>query len=409
MKHIILILLLFTPSAHAEEFGLRDGDTVVFMGDSITAAQTYGKIIENYTLLRYPERKIRFINAGKGGDTAQTGLLRLERDVFERGATVVTVAFGVNDIGWGMRADDKHRKLYLDAIRKIVTRCRDKGVRVYICSAAITGADPYKSETDFLQKMCDEGMEISRSLGGEAIDVQREMRKISRRVWDANAQTTDPKSRASLHEADTIHLNETGQIAMAYAMLKGLGAPAEVTSATLDASSGQTSGEGCTVRSVKRGDGFIEFVREDSAWPLNLGLIGILSNRWVPLQDDLGRYMLTVLSLPAGQYTVTADGRKLAEYSSERLAAGVNLGSASPDPWEPGGPWDVQASLLRELTDARSRIAWSRRLLQYHTPDSAALPAYARETDEVIVAIEALQRRTARPTPVKFVVRRNEI
>ncbi len=35
-------------------FALRDGDTVVFLGDSITAARTYGKIVENYTLLRFP-------------------------------------------------------------------------------------------------------------------------------------------------------------------------------------------------------------------------------------------------------------------------------------------------------------------------------------------------------------------
>lgn len=44
----------------AQDFALRDGDTVVFLGDSITAARTYGKIIENYTILRFPERKIRF-------------------------------------------------------------------------------------------------------------------------------------------------------------------------------------------------------------------------------------------------------------------------------------------------------------------------------------------------------------
>lgn len=37
----------------AADFAVQDGDVVVFLGDSITAAREYGKIIEQYTLLRY--------------------------------------------------------------------------------------------------------------------------------------------------------------------------------------------------------------------------------------------------------------------------------------------------------------------------------------------------------------------
>ncbi len=98
------------PGAALGEFALKDGDTVVFLGDSITAARTYGKIVENYTLLRFPDRKVRFINAGWGGDTAAGGLKRLDRDVLDRGATVLIVAYGINDIGWGTKADAEHKR-----------------------------------------------------------------------------------------------------------------------------------------------------------------------------------------------------------------------------------------------------------------------------------------------------------
>ena len=57
------------------EFALRDGDRV-FLGDSITTAQRYDRIIENYTLLRFPKLCVQFFNAGKGGDTAAGGLAR---------------------------------------------------------------------------------------------------------------------------------------------------------------------------------------------------------------------------------------------------------------------------------------------------------------------------------------------
>ena len=170
---LVFVLLLATPG-HAEDFAIRDGDTVGFLGDSITAARTYGKHI----LLRYPDRKIRFINLGIGGDTAAGGLKRLERDVFDNSVTLLTVAYGVNDIGWGLKADDEHRQLYLDSIRGIVTACKKRGVRVLICSAAITSAPPDKAENDFLQQMCDAGLAIAREEGGETIDVQRTMRDI---------------------------------------------------------------------------------------------------------------------------------------------------------------------------------------------------------------------------------------
>src|SRR5262245_60909201 len=184
----LLLVLLPGPSvaARAADFALEDGDTVVFLGDSITAARTYGKIIENYTLLRFPNRKVRFVNAGWGGDTAAGGLARLEGDVFVHKPTVLTVAYGVNDIGWGTRADDEHKKAYLDGIRGIVEECKKRGVRVYVCSAAATAEDPAKAADGFLQKMCDEGMALSRSLGGEAIDVQRAMRDIQKKVLEAN-------------------------------------------------------------------------------------------------------------------------------------------------------------------------------------------------------------------------------
>src|SRR5215210_6059659 len=90
----LLVVALIAPVPVRAEFALRDGDTVVFLGDSITAARTYGKIIENYTLLRFPKATIRFYNAGWGGDTAAGGLARLDRDVFVHKPTVLIVAYG---------------------------------------------------------------------------------------------------------------------------------------------------------------------------------------------------------------------------------------------------------------------------------------------------------------------------
>jgi hypothetical protein len=269
------------------DFALRDKDTVVFLGDSITAARTYGKIIENYTLLRYPNRRVRFINAGWGGDTAAGGLKRLDRDVFARGATVLTVAYGVNDIGWGVRAVAEHKKLYLDSFRSIVAHCRERHVRVYICSAAITAEDPATADTGFC---------VAANLGAQQF-------------------------------------------------------------------------------------------------------------RFIPIPDELDRYMLAIKGLAPGRYDLLVDDRRLGAFSSEQLAAGVNICSATADGWEPGGPWDAEAAALIPLTEARSNLADVVRQTDYYLQAFPAQSSVHRQTDASILRIEALQRTLVKPRPFHFVVR----
>jgi lysophospholipase L1-like esterase len=395
----------FVSTAVADDFALRDGDTVVFLGDSITAAQVYGKIIENYTLLRFPGRKVRFINAGRGGDTAAGGLARLQADVFDRGATVLTVAYGVNDIGWGLKADDEHKQKYIDSIQEIVRRCNERKVRVFICSAAITAADPDKAERDFLQAMCDEGLAAAKELGGRTIDVQRQMRAIQRRVIAAGEGIEDQAKRPSLHVADGVHLSELGQLAMAFAILKGLGAPAEVSSAAIDADGGAVIEQrGCRIDNVKVADGAVEFDRLDEGLPLNQGLFLALQYRFVPIPDELNRYLLAVKHLAPGKYDVLADRRKLGTWNAEQLARGINIASATADPWQPGGPWDVQATIVKSLTEARANLRTSQVEAAAYLADDSLKADLAKGAADLNSRIEELQRQASKPKTYHFVV-----
>jgi lysophospholipase L1-like esterase len=404
----ILLLLVGLPSlARADDFALRDGDTVVFLGDSITAARTYGKLIENYTLLRFPDRKVRFVNAGRGGDTAAGGLKRLEKDVFAHNPTVVTVAYGVNDIGWGTKADDAHKETYLNGVRGIVEACKKRGVRVYVCSAAITAEDPDRAEKGFLQSMCDEGMALTKSLGGGAIDVQRSMRGIQRKVLAANEKVADKTKRDSLHAPDGVHLTDLGQLAMAFAILKGLGAPADVSAVRIDAVGPKLLGaNGCKVDDLRSEGGRLEFTRHDAGLPFNYGIFYGLNYRYVPVPDELNRYLLTVANLPAGRYEVTADGRGAGTFTADQLAAGANIASTTPDPWAPGGPWNAQANLLKSLTDARHEIGLADAHARHDLPGSAVAEELGKQAGAFDDRIVEMQRTVARPRPYKFVIKK---
>lgn len=401
----IHFLLIFVTASHAGDFALRDGDTVVFLGDSITAARTYGKTIENYTLLRYPGRKVRFINSGWGGDTAAGGAKRLDRDVFAYEATVLIVAYGVNDIGWGVRADAEHEKIYLDAIDAIIQRCREKKVRLFLCSAAITAEDPDKAENGFLQQMCDKGLVKAKAAGMGAIDLQREMRRVQRKVLAWNKAMKDGKNKESLHVADGVHLNDLGQLAMAWAILKGLGAPAEVSSVAIDAGSGKVAPEGCKVTQVEASPDCVTFTRLDNGLPLNQGIFFALNYRFVPIFDELNRYMLKVNGLADGQYDVVADRRNLGSWSAKQLAAGINVCSATADGWQPGGPWNVQANILREFTEARNQLSLGM-LLSKTYQDAAEVAEISKRAREINDRLEQLQREAAKPKPYRFEIRK---
>jgi lysophospholipase L1-like esterase len=396
-----IYILFLSCSTSAGDFLLQDDDTVVFLGDSITAARGYTKVIEHYALMRFPNRRIRFYNAGKGGDTAESSLQRLDRDVFARGATVMVVALGVNDIGWGARADQDHKQKYLDGVKQLIIECRQRNIRVVLCSPAITAEPSSKAEVGFLQSMADEGLALAKSLGGETVDVQRLMRDIQRTIEAHNATESDAAQHVHLHAADGVHLNDLGQLAMAFAILKGLGAPGDVSSATLDSRSGEVlSKSGCEITDVVELDDGVAFTRLDVGLPITRGPLSSLDYRWIPIPEQLNRYMLRVEGLAEGSYKVTADGRLVQRLSAAQLAEGVNLGIMTPDPWEPGGPWNVQSDIVEELVDARDKLLYGQRLNTLY-----GIEDEGRRFDELDDQLTDLQRRTARPRRYRFEIK----
>lgn len=406
IKSIVFLCLVLAGPLRAEppQYALQDGDTVVFLGDSITAAGGYTKIVEHYTVMRYPQRKVRFINAGQGGDTASAAVDRLERDVFQQGATVVTVAFGINDIGWGTKANAETKQQYLNGIRTIIERCRERNVRPVICSPSITAEDPHAAERGFLAAMADEGRDLAQSMGAKTIDLQREMRQIHRSILAANAAEPDQTKHSSLHAADGVHLTDLGQLAMAYGMIKGLGIPQILSKASMDnASLTSFAKQGCTITELQRTDDGLSFVRLDDGLPLNLGIFSGLNHRFVPM-PDLGRYELKIVNLPEGEYEIAACGRKIGRETAAALAEGVNLASMTLNGWEPGGLWNAQSNAVKEYIDARDKL-WAGgvirdRFMKPH-PELPALVSEARALDEQLTA---LIRHTARPVPYAMTV-----
>jgi hypothetical protein len=271
----------------------------------------------------------------------------------------------------------------------------------------VTAADPDKSEHEYLQQMCDAGLAAAREEGGGTIDVQRMMREAQRRIEAANEGLPTEKHE-SLHAPDGIHLNALGQLAMAHAILKGLGAPQEVSACTIDADAEKAvEARGCSIRDIHSDEKGVRFTRQDDALPFNNGAFAAFSYRFVPIQE-INAYRLQVTNLAPGTYDLVVDGRAVGSYDAETLSGGVDIASATADGWQPGGPWDAQATMLKSLTEARHELDRALRNGESTLPESALLRELRHETDAANAKLEAMQRLVAKPRPYEFVLTRRE-
>ena len=208
-----------------------------------------------------------------------------------------------------------------------------------------------------------------------------------------------------LHAADGVHLIELGHMAMAFAILKGLGAPAEVSAVSIDAKGPAViTAEGCKMTNL-RGGKEIEFDRFDEGWPINFGTFGALNFWYIPFPAELGRYMLTVTGLDPGSYEVLAGNRKLGKFSDKQLAAGMNIAFSTANAWEPGGPWDAQAAALMRVTDARFEITVTQWHMDHFAAEHPAIESLRAEMARTAEQLDALQRSMAKPYPVHFLIR----
>jgi hypothetical protein len=132
-----------------------DGDTVCWVGDSITAAGRYHSLVRLFYDTRYPDREIRYHNCGFGGDTATmimdpvTKKFRFEQDILSRRPTVAVVMLGMNDLALKGYADlagtlEERQRLalanYGKHMEKLIQELVDSGSRIILVQPSIYDA-----------------------------------------------------------------------------------------------------------------------------------------------------------------------------------------------------------------------------------------------------------------------------
>jgi len=322
------------PTAGAQGFYLKNGDTVVFYGDSITAQNLYNQWVELYTATRFPAMRVHFYGAGVGGDRVSGGSggpidERLARDVFAHKPTVVTVMLGMND-GSYRPTTDEIQSAYTKGYEHLL-----ESIHANAPAARITllGPSPFDEVTrpaDFaggynavMLHFGQLDQELARKNGALYIN-------LNPPVVDAlgKAQALNPEV-AKLILPDRVHPEALAHWVMAETLLKGWNAPSLVSSVTIDALAGKVAdAQNATVETVVRDKDALHWTETEKSLPLAFNRRNEFDALLLDLTDieqQLNLEPLLVTGLAAGQYKLAIDDKPVGTFSAAELTKGINL------------------------------------------------------------------------------------
>jgi lysophospholipase L1-like esterase len=410
IRRILLLLaatLFFAAAALSQgKFALKDGDRVLFYGDSITDQRLYTTFAETYVVTRFPRLKVWFVHSGVGGDRVSGGWagsidVRLPRDVIAYKPTVMTIMLGMNDgsyRGW----DDGIFKTYSTGYQHIIDTVKRAlpGIRITVIEPS-----PYDDVTR--PPSIDDGYNAVLVRYGQFVKELGEREGLL--VADLNspvvsmlekAKAEDPELAKSIIE-DRVHPGPGGHLIMAAALLKAWNAPATVSKVEIDAAAGRViSADDTKITGLKAGPS-VAWTETDAALPMPVDMedkATALSVRSSDFIAALDQEPLKVTGLSAARYTLTIDGEKVGSFTKEQFEEGVNLATLPT-------PMAKQAAKVHDLTLKHNDIHFARwrdveiSLKAYKLAGESAVVAALDELEKQIVE---LQRAAAKPQQQRY-------
>lgn len=232
-----LILSLLGPQPDApKELQLRPGDQIVAIGDSITQAGGYLRLMNAVFAQQYSDLKIPpIINVGIGGQKAEDLVVRFDKDVVQRKPAIVTISIGINDVWHRMKAppDPKVLAAYKENLEKMVKMAQAAGIRVYLLAPTVIEEDRKAEGNIRLKDYVAAGKEVAEQNECVYVDLQAQMFKAIA-AWRQRHPVHAPASTKPINTftTDGVHMTSMGDAVMAVGILRAMGVSDEKIRAT---------------------------------------------------------------------------------------------------------------------------------------------------------------------------------
>lgn len=402
LKLLLLILTAVTLPAHGQQMALRDGDRVAFYGDSITAQRLYTRFVEDIFLTRYPHLHVTFFNAGVPGDTVNGGYTgdmptRLKRDLFPHQPTVVTIMLGMND-GYYMPFDQKYLDIYEEGYRKLLGSIQTTLPAARITLISPTPYDELTHGTEFAhynQVIARHAAFVKELAATSHLGFSDFFESITNLT---NAGMEKNPSLAALLVPDRIHPAEASHWVMAAELARSWGASPVVSSVQLDVlQANPVAAENTHISGLTMDGGKLQWTQVDDALPLPLNLNDGMVQFALSISDlaEMDQELLRVDHLSASRYTLKIDGRVIASFKRDELAAGVNLALYAT-------PMLSQARDVDGIEQKRTRLDEANFILAIEDPKAPDAAGATKAMEEKDAALAEQQRKAALPVPHIF-------
>lgn len=411
---VILLAFAFAKDVCAQKFALKDGDTVVFYGDSITAQHLYTRDVEDFVLTRYPTMHVRFVNAGVPGDNVRGGYVgtmpeRVQRDVAPYRPTMITVMLGMNDGGWGF-GDSTIDANFQNGYRALLDELGKAAPDAAFTLVSSTPYDEVTHGTEFpgyshvIDRFAGEVDGVARQLQAskEKVILTADFhRPMVQALEQAKAKFP---ALAPLLIPDRIHPSAPGHWIMAAALMSAWHLDPVVSKVMLDGKSGLVISKAKTTITelARSGDGYT-WTQTDDALPLPLDFNDAMTPVLLAVSNlpQLDQLMLTVESLRPGKYQLSIDGKPVGAFSNAELENGVNLALYKT-------PMVEQAREIDGDEEERAALDRASFILTADVKQAAATALAQATLRQAEENIEVKVRSNLTPRPHKFALSRIE-
>ena len=394
----------------------EDGDTVCFVGDSITHGGTYHSIVTLYYATRFPEKNIRYYNCGISGDRASTIMsdekFRVNVDILGRKANVATIMLGMNDVGRGDYAADKtgdeveaKRKASMDAygenMTKLVNTLRTSGARLIFITPSIYEENmklDLPNTAELMQGVNGALAQCAAKVRNMASDYRAGIVDFHQAMNAINERERKGTDKFTIVGADRVHPGPVGHFTMAYTFLKSQGLPRDVSRIKLDGKKAKLKeASRARVEKLRRKDGVIEFDLTEDSLPLVVPENAQAALKLVPFTAELNQEVVMVLSLDEGQYSLKIDGTEVGEFSAADFNAGVNISTNEKTPQYKQSAIATEINTKRQKAGARMRdLAAQKYAMSRAGIDVSNAEAVTAELNKRIEAAKATNETAAK-------------
>lgn len=385
------------PAPSPDGLLLKKGDRLAICGDSITEQKKYSRLIEDYLTACMPQLKVTVRQYGWGGERADGFLARMTNDCLRFKPTIATTCYGMNDHEYRPyepSVGDAYRK-YSTAI---VESFKAHGVRVVLGSSGCVG-----NRSWWQPGATTEALNLSLcQLRNIDIDIaKQENVGFADVFWPMLNAAYEAAEKYGTHYHlsgdDGVHPGWAGHTIMAYAFLKALGVNGEIADFNLDLADDKlTVSDGHKLLSSKDG----VFTICSSRYPFCSGApLGMAANwyptighdsvtngdsirsgmTFVPFNQDLNRFMLTVKNTKADKYRVSW-GDQSRVFTAEQLNQGVNLAAEFED-----NPFSTRFAMIDAAVDGKQDFETREVKNLFRVPgDKVTMKQITDQTDKVL-------------------------